>query len=253
MSVTITIPVAPISRKILLTIHRELPIRLNNHDLLFHQLSYTRVRLQSNTQKHQKALTSSIAFVVSEKLASRLRNHVYEVGYHLYQQHKNKMMEYIEAQTEIDFEATASLKTFYNHYNIDEDDFDFETAYRYWKRYKTKKSTIISLKKIPQGVPSFSKKYNIILDYAQSEKASALFTKISNTLIPSLHKKFSIQARCFFHYNYSTNTLSDVQKLMNASSFQIVAYSNQAMKNTIQNIPALRDVIKYCIEQQLHI
>jgi len=250
MAVSVILPVAPITAKVLLREYGSVPIKLTNHDILFHQLSYTRVRVESNIQKMQTALTTSIEFVLSEKLASRIKKHVHQIGYHLYQLHKQKMMEFIDAQVKAGMEATASLKNFYSEYLIDDDDFDFETAYRYWKRYKVKKNNVIFKTDSVEDVPCMSNNWRIILDIDQAENAALQFRKISQYLIPNLPSKLPDHIRYYVHYNFSNYTLRELNEILDVP-FQTIAYGNQTAKNALEFDHKINEILKYCINHQI--
>ena len=160
-------------------------------------------------------------------------------------------MEFIDAQVKVGIEATKSLRFFYEEYNFEEEDFDFDTAYRYWKRFKTKKNKTIPLNYMASSVLHSSNNCRIILDTNQAETISEQFNKLTKYLFPSLPSKLPSQMRYYIHYNYSNYTLQEVQAILSAPSFQIIAYGNQAAKNTIAANPQLNEVLKYCIEQEL--
>lgn len=131
----IILPVAPISRKILLHDYQEEPISPGHSDLLFHQLCYAR---PGNIQwsSYFKLLSQEVKLVMTSRFRLFDKNQLFQSGYLLYVSHIDRMLHWVEAQTLVTGNAWGAIEAFYEMHDIDEDDFAVDTAYKRWQRYQ---------------------------------------------------------------------------------------------------------------------
>jgi hypothetical protein len=64
------------------------------------------------------------------------KKRLFRVGHLLYLSHMERMMLFIEAQTLATGNAWGALELFYTKYEIEEDDFPMESAYKRWQRFQ---------------------------------------------------------------------------------------------------------------------
>lgn len=182
----VQLPVTGLSRKILLAEYGSDPIKLTIHDLLFQQLCYHRILKESNTSRLKGTLRATVGLCLNGKLAKRVTRNGAQLGYHLYLYHRRLMMNYIEAQTGVGIPAKYALQNFYNEYDITEDDFDQETAYKYWHRHKARKKTKIV----------WTKEYcSVVLNYKKLTPAEAVRISQSSEVVPRIIECF--KSNCF--------------------------------------------------------
>lgn len=131
----IILPVAPISRKILLHDHQQDPVTPSHTDVLYHQLCYSRSP-HIQWSSYFKLLSSQINVVLPARFSMRDRKQLHQAGYLLYISHLERMLHWVEAQTLVTANAWGAIEAFYEMHDIDEDDFSLESAYKRWQRYQ---------------------------------------------------------------------------------------------------------------------
>lgn len=131
----IYLPVAPITRCILLTDFEAEPIAPPRKNILFHKLHYRSPDTSKNSARIRKILTAEIALIVPADLSDHLLMYGEDVGYHLYLQDVERMMRWTAALKSTGVPAMTALKSFYDSYDIGEDDFALESAYKRWQRF----------------------------------------------------------------------------------------------------------------------
>lgn len=131
----IILPVSRISRKILIHDYQAEPIAPRPRDLLYHQLCYGRFpNLQWN--RYFKILNSEIKLILPKTYFGQHHAQLFQAGFMLYTSHLDMMLKWVEAQTFITGNAWGAIEAFYQKYDIDEDDFSIESAYKRWQRYQ---------------------------------------------------------------------------------------------------------------------
>ena len=249
---SIIIPVHPMSRKILLTEHGSEPIKITSHNFLYHQLSYSRVQDATNLKHLQQVLTSQIVVVSDAKLIGHLRNELHQVGNFLYGYHKDMMTSYVLSQTELGGEAREALRKFYKTYKIEEDDYDQDSAYRYWSRFIEKKREILA-QKYPKRVLFLGK-------HGQKNKAyGCLYSDLD---LSEIHEQFMSKAHGLFTYvpvKLSKHAMlyifHQVGKRPNKYmldkynlSRRTYSYGVRAMKKNLESNISLNNIMKECID-----
>lgn len=158
--VQIVIPVAPISRKIIETEKGPPPIRLTSRDLLFDAMALEGKRNRGATKTLQTILTDQISFEVTVGKTRRLEKRSHIIGKHLYDVHLDAMCRFVLAQWNVGIDATRALENFYAQYDLEDDDYSYDSAYKRWQRFKwdieAKKHTFFK-KKTRQSVLRKSK------------------------------------------------------------------------------------------------
>lgn len=138
----IELPVHPMSKKMLLAEYGQEPIRLRHHDRLHEQLRVDPTQISSNLSQSRGTLSTSIQIEINDNLATKLQRGQlsFRIGIHIYKEHLNMLFTHVAAYINTGHEATTGIGDFLNKYHIEEDDFAFETAYRYWHREQKRKN-----------------------------------------------------------------------------------------------------------------
>ncbi|MEO7175587.1 MAG: hypothetical protein ABI002_07335, partial [Saprospiraceae bacterium] len=132
--VTIQIPVSTFSRKIILAKYQE-PVKLSPSKLLHQQLSIVMERPYTNITRLRGMLNDTLAFEVENKKAPLLLKRGWQIGNHLHSYHVEFMLNHIQAKTMCGIPALTAMKAFYDLFEIDEDDFQMDSAYKRWQRF----------------------------------------------------------------------------------------------------------------------
>jgi hypothetical protein len=131
----VTLPVSPISRKILISEYGAEPIRFPSRSPVFQILSYKPDQPDRNLIRLSELITSSVEIEVHSRLGHRLKKYGHQIGYHLYIFHLNSMMEFIWGSVLVGGEAKKALYRYYAINNISDDDYQIDSAYRRYQRW----------------------------------------------------------------------------------------------------------------------
>ena len=135
----ISIAVHPISRRILQSEYGHGPISIGQRDFLFNMLSYTRLRDRVELTRVNEVLTDLIDLQVNDELARHLQTTWYLVGMNLFSWHKDQMCRYASAIVrQPKGDASNAIYDWLTMYEIDEDEYSLETAYKCWLRWNRK-------------------------------------------------------------------------------------------------------------------
>ncbi len=98
----------------------------------------------NNTLK--KYLTQELKFGVSRTFLYfyKKQSDCIGLGSYLHQIHKKQMMQYIEAQVDLEIVELDAIRNFFKKYNLEEEDYSWESACRAWRRAKKKKLPTLS-------------------------------------------------------------------------------------------------------------
>lgn len=133
----VQIPVSPLTRKILLTHNGySQPISFGPEEPGFF-ISFINRENRDNVKLIQMNLTQSIGLKLSRDMARIVRKNGHQIGYALHRFHIEQMMSFVLGRWMDGLEAKNSLYRFYHFYNLEEDDYSIDTAYRKWTRYKS--------------------------------------------------------------------------------------------------------------------
>ena len=185
--IEVVIPIAPISKRIIVTERGAGPLRLSQHDLLY---AFFQIRKTGNPNQRKKQsaalLSDSITFIVSNKMGKVMIKNADEIGRVLYRYHLERMCLFVYAKWEGSKQINVkhTIVAFFNRYQITEDDFSLETAYKrvqrfFWKNADSKST--FSLKNTTQPVRLNSN--------AKRLQLQGLFFADEDTII-NLHNSF---------------------------------------------------------------
>lgn len=135
----IILPVAPLSRKILLSEYQSEPILAPKKSLFYHKLKFRSTDFYSRPQRLMKLLTARVTVEVPNAIADSISRHRYHVGYYLYINDVEEMCKFATAQHAAGVKVMQALRNYYALHNIDEEDFARETAYKRYQRFTSER------------------------------------------------------------------------------------------------------------------
>lgn len=133
--IQVSIPVHPLSFKVLLAHYGQQPFILENHDPLFDLLSGSRVR--STSRRAASVLTVDASFLVCDELARHMSTHAHEIGVKLLRHHKHLLCQYAVAHLRAQGKGVArtAIADWLAMYGITEDEYGLDSAYKLWQRF----------------------------------------------------------------------------------------------------------------------
>jgi hypothetical protein len=237
---TIILPVAPLSRKILLTQYGQEPLHLGYRSLLYKQMCYN-IPVTPWLERHQQVLTTTITISIHRHLWERVRQEPHQVGYHLYELHKEFMFTWVEGKVDADHPQLYAIRDFLHYHHIEEDDFSEETAYRLWKRFKESRGT-----NTPSTVPYLSPCLLVRLSTDQALKVAEKVEMITPVYCRRFHQNSICTLKSYILHKYTDLTVRGTALELNRD-FRRVHRSIRRAESALKNYPELKEVIEYCI------
>lgn len=139
----VKIPVAPISRKIMISERGGEPILFNTSDIYHQLISYQRKKYRGNINKLTEVLTTYVEIIINDRRAREVKKSAWQIGYHLLCYHYDRMEQHVWTSKKAGVPATRAIDSFYAEYGITEEDFARESAYKRWQRFAVKKNKVI--------------------------------------------------------------------------------------------------------------
>lgn len=133
----IEIPVSRISRKILIHDYDhsrdEMTIIALPNSLLVQQLMLASRTAPAKTG--EKICTVMMRVRVSDAMKKDVGSNMEGVGMYIHREHRQRMLSWILGSVKCGISAKQAIRNIYDHYDIDDDDFDADNIYRAWQRY----------------------------------------------------------------------------------------------------------------------
>lgn len=130
----VTIPVHPLTRRILLSEYGAEPLRIDASDMVFTIMSALRgERCRDSTARAM--LSTTITLQLSARLARQVETHKWSAGLALLKYHKDIMNRYAHAHMMCGRPAWGALQAFLATYGVTEDEYGLDTAYKNWQRF----------------------------------------------------------------------------------------------------------------------
>lgn len=139
----VTLPVHPLSKRILLCEYGQEPIVLSRHDLLWEAFRSDPENVSSALNEAKGTLSTTITIQLNSGMVRRLAKQgalSFRIGIHIHRVHLQKMYSYVEAFVRLGEDASEGIADFLSKYEVAEDEMAAETAYRYWHRYQQRKN-----------------------------------------------------------------------------------------------------------------
>lgn len=237
----IHLPVAPLSRKILLAEYGPEPIHLGERNLLYRQMCY-RVDRTPWLKRHQQLLTTSIQISINKHLWEKVRQEPHQVGYHLYELHKDRMFTWVSGRVSgVDKEQLKAIRKYLEMYQVEEDEFGLDTAYRIWKRFKENRLT-----NTPPNVPYLSTGFHVKLSPQQAIMISAKVSDLSEYWCPHLHQSTRKVFKPYFLCRFTDLTIRQAANLLQ-KKYQSVGRSVKRGDVAVEIYPQLKEIIDYSL------
>lgn len=210
---TVELPVAPISRSILLHNFHDEPIRPPRKNMVYCHLWHRDPNKPRQLTRIQNTLTDAVTFTIPNQLSEHLEKYGYQVGYHLYEIHIDRMCQYTLAQHQTGKPAMTAIRDFLHRHGVSEDDFSVETAYKRWQRWNISRkrqrkhaqkqlqnSEIIKVR-IPESEESMRERL-----------AHFIFKNYSRFLLAdgTLNENLVTKARIYFRYRMMHQHVRDI-------------------------------------------
>ena len=137
------IPLHPLSWKILRRIfpEQEGGLRIPTGDIHHQIIHYQRKKYRGNLEKLSEILSTYAPIHIQKKSAPRISASRAQIGYHILCYHRELFHTYVWAQKKAGIPASQAIDNFFEEYNITEDDYSRESAYKRWQRFQAKKKT----------------------------------------------------------------------------------------------------------------
>lgn len=136
----ITIPVSKFSRKIILCEYGPEPIRVRPNNPLSDPLRTQRTSTYFEAESMEVRLDASIEIVVGKSFAAMLVDPRCNASLALQRAHLAQMLNFVWALSKAGVSAANALRQFYDLYDLDEDDYAFDSAYRLFVRFKSNRA-----------------------------------------------------------------------------------------------------------------
>jgi hypothetical protein len=238
----ITLPVAGLTRAVMLHKYGSEPIRLDNNDLRRREMMHVGTS-NLHLERKQYSLNSTITLSVNRHEYEHMVNREAEIGFYLYAQDKADMFIFVWARVTAGLPALNALKDYYYTHNIEEDNHSLETAERQWKRFRVEKGKEV-LHSAPQFVPQ---KATLLLSERQATAiASRLLLLIEGGAV-NMDPRHKSNAQAWIFCELSTYTHQQAAKRLSRKR-QSVQRGIQLFKYYLECAPSLRIAIAYCLK-----
>lgn len=145
----LTLPVARLTRAMLLHRYGAEPIRLHANDIrkkeLFHVGTSNR-----HLERKQYSLNTTVRMLLNKHEYDHAAGKAAEIGFYFYSRDKVRIFNFVWSRVTAGLPALHAIHEYYQLHGIEEDDFAVETAERLWKRWRTEKE-----KERPHLTPQF--------------------------------------------------------------------------------------------------
>jgi len=188
-------------------------IKITNRDFLSDLLSHRWSEKLSRIERMNQVCNLMISISVSKDLYHKLKHYTYEAGLHLHRYYRSMMLHYIWAQYQTDLPAIDAIRNFYDEYDLDDNDYDTESCYRSWLRYKkdmeSKTVTRFREKKIIYKTSiATADQVDHILTMIVSHHLGLFFYETTQTWIDSLFRHVSTVVH-YYHSGLSKKDYSE--------------------------------------------
>ena len=234
------IPLHPISYKILRTLYPEKEglLQIPTGDIHHQILHYQRKKYRGNLQKLSEILTTYAPIHIGKKNTPRIKASRAQIGYHLLCYHRELFHTYVWAQKQAGITASTAIDNFYKEYNITEDDYSRESAYKRWQRYQNKKKRQKNVKN----------KYTLCPKDITPVPDDKLTSEISGKII-SENINFFLKSPNQWHHTAIRDLQITVQLLLKTTTPKELAKQLKCTKRNIHR--AYRQTLDHCILYQI--
>ena len=142
--VLVSLPISSFSKKIILADYGQAPIQLGKGDDLLYLLCCRRP--QGKDDPVSVRLSDRLEFLVSEQVAKCVKART--TGWVLHQMHLHRLCTHVQSALLSGGTAEGAIDIFYQAYGLGDDDFSYESAYKRWQRFQSKRKLAGNVRKI---------------------------------------------------------------------------------------------------------
>lgn len=251
---TLTIFIAPITRQILLTEYGGVePLRFQRRDLLYDQLRAIKIGSAGYGRKTLQWLSATITLEVHDDLAKIVSNKNTNVGMALYNFHVDMLMRYVEALTSCGIAASAAIHRFFEKYDISEDDYAYETAYRRWTWYKSEMEknsgkTRTNSRSHVSGFSGLGRRVKLLAsDPVLEERIQLILTRLHESG-RSLPQAFSRHLTYYIYYMYGGYTMRVLARKLHTPRATI-SDGIQILRNWLHTDAVVADLVSEALRR----
>lgn len=238
----ITIPVAGITRAVMLRKYGREPIRLSTNDLRRREMMHVGVS-NKHLERKQYSLDRSITLFVNEKEYKHMAGRTGEVGFYFYAQDKHRLFQFVWGRVTAGLPALDAIKDYYALMGLTDDDHDMETAVRQWNRFYEEKKK----ERLTKGEQSVLCLSTVIL----SERQAELLVKRINRFIDEeclfIDPRYQPAITAWVYCDLTHMTVRQVGEKMGLH-FQSVGRSVTRLRQYMEYNADLRTLVAYCLK-----
>jgi hypothetical protein len=225
--IQVSIPVHPLTLRVLRAEYGPGPIVMSNHDPLFTFITCSPLRHRQT--KSSDVLSTEVTFQVDDRLAMHLQQYDWQVGSALLKLHKMELCKFAASAVMLGHKggAKAGLYAWLMRMEITEDEYSLETAYKLWQRfgwkfYSAKSSTFLAQMRgktadllgqkrgrMPKPNRHICRR-TFTLSEIEIELAAHRFSKQVEQCFSRSPKKLEGQARIYYYVTYTKLTHKEV-------------------------------------------
>lgn len=256
--IQLVIPVSSFSKKILTKEYGAGPIRIPRHDILYDQLRCVRHSNYRLSETYINLLSDTIEIEVYNDLADHVLGKNNNTGLFLYRYHKELMYRFIDRSVKFNQKISEALADFYNEYNLDDDDFNLETALRTYRRYSknTEKRYSTGRVSIVRHIGKQDSK-RIVVNYYSEEVLDPAIDDLANLCNLPNFRRIKQNLNLFF-YHYYADIRQDILAKRFRLSTRTVSYNIENVRFMIRNYEQFRNLyqsvlLRHGIKDVFHI
>jgi len=226
----LSIPVHPLSRRVLLCEYGAEPLIIPNHDFAFRLL--TSSPIQNRARRNAQKLTARISLYVDEQIARHVESHLQNVGLNILSFHFQTLCRFADAALQL--QGSGNVKAAIEHWlsihQVDENEYAADTAYKLWQRHswnlqeknahffgrsRVKSAGKMSKKlRVHANRPSALNPAKMTIPQIEAELAAARFTAAISACFRRPPKKIVCQARIYYYMVECGMSCRDVAALL---------------------------------------
>ncbi len=238
--INLVIPVSSFSKKILHKEYGDGPIRIPRHDILYDQLRCVRHANYRLSETYLNLLSDTIEIEVYNDLAEHVLGKNNNTGLFLYRYHKELMYRFVDRSVKFNQKISEALADFYTEYNLDDDDFNLETALRTYRRYSKNTQKRYSTGRVSiVRHSSKQEKQRIVVNYYSEEVLNPVIEDLSFLCNLPNFRRIKQNLNLFFYHYYADIRQDLLAKRFNLST-RTVSYNIENIRFMLRNYEQFR-------------
>jgi hypothetical protein len=139
----VNLKISPLSKKILLA---EYPAHEPSSTIVAgsHTLLYRQLMAQLPLRRQRTDVLTDVISVAVANCPDLCHDDLMMIGLMIHQEHRYASMRWIQATVAAGETASHGIRTFFDHYELEDEDLNYETVFRQWQRYVRKNTDLLS-------------------------------------------------------------------------------------------------------------